>query len=620
MKKSFLIFLFLFTVFVRAQNPDKKQTADSIRKIAEQNMDNENWVEAIINSNRCLKIYENINDKNGVARALYQLSESSNFLNDFKKSYSFIQRSMNIYQELQDKKGIADCYENIGNYFEFQENDLRQALENYSKGLKLSEEINYKKRTSYLYGNIARIFFKENMLDKALDYNFKSIKIRKEINDEKGIGYSLHKIGQVYFKQGNIKSAIEYAQKSMVLSQKYRFLEGTKRSAELLNEIYKKQGNYKKAYEMYELYVKMRDSISNNKLQKVALQKEMQYEFDKKQTADSLKTAEERKLNAIKFKQEKQQRYFLYGGLVLVLVFAAFMFNRFRVTQKQKTIIEQQKALVEHHHKEIADSINYAERIQRSFMATKENLNSNLKEYFVFFKPKEAVSGDFYWSANLTNGNFVLATADSTGHGVPGAIMSLLNITSLDKAVEQGNKMPHDILNHTRKTIIERLKKDGSPEGGKDGMDCSLCVFDFNNRKLYVAAANNPVWIVCSGPSELVSESTKMLKQVQQDNQIIEIKPDKMPVGKHDKQDVPFTLHEIDLQKGDVIYTLTDGFPDQFGGKQNKKFMIKNLREMLIANAHLPMQEQKQLLEKTFSDWLGLNEQIDDVTVIGVRV
>src|SRR5690606_15765855 len=147
---------------------------------------------------------------------------------------------------------------------------------------------------------IARIYYKKNLLDKALDYNFKSIKIREEINDEKGIGYSLHKIGQVYFKQGNIKSAIEYAQKCMSLSLKYQFLEGTKRSADLLNQIYKKQANYKMAYEMYELYIKMRDSINNNKLQKIALQKEMQYEFDKKQTADSLRTAEERKLTEIK--------------------------------------------------------------------------------------------------------------------------------------------------------------------------------------------------------------------------------------------------------------------------------------------------------------------------------
>lgn len=267
---------------------------------------------------------------------------------------------------------------------------------------------------------------------------------------------------------------------------------------------------------------------------------------------------------------------------------------------QKNIIVEQQKHLVEEKHKEITDSINYAERIQRSFLATEQHLNTNLNEYFLLFKPKDVVSGDFYWSATLNNGHFALATADSTGHGVPGAIMSLLNITSLEKAIETYTE-PSDILNATRKIIIERLKKDGSEEGGKDGMDCSLCVYDFKNSKLNIAASNNPVWIV-------------------RGEEVIEIKPDKMPVGKHDRQDIPFTQQEIDLQKDDVIYTLTDGFPDQFGGERGKKFMIKNLRELLAKNAHLPMQQQKQLLENTFSNWVGNLEQVDDVTVIGIRV
>jgi serine phosphatase RsbU (regulator of sigma subunit) len=218
----------------------------------------------------------------------------------------------------------------------------------------------------------------------------------------------------------------------------------------------------------------------------------------------------------------------------------------------------------------------------------------------VFFKPKDVVSGDFYWASKSNNGNFALATADSTGHGVPGAIMSLLNITSLEKAIESENE-PSKILDVTRKIIIERLKKDGSPEGGKDGMDCSLTVYDFKNKKIIIAAANNPVWIV-------------------RGTETIEIKPDKMPVGKHDRDSVSFTQQEIDLQSGDVVYTLTDGFPDQFGGEKGKKFMSKNLRELLAANAHLQMQAQKELLETTFKNWAREMEQVDDVTIIGVRV
>lgn len=307
---------------------------------------------------------------------------------------------------------------------------------------------------------------------------------------------------------------------------------------------------------------------------------------------------------------------------------------------KEKSVVEKQKQLIEEKHKEITDSINYAERIQRSFLATQfhldENLNPSLRgapitnksisigefgatkqsvdgiasppsgvcnddsNYFILFKPKDVVSGDFYWSATLNNGNFALATADSTGHGVPGAIMSLLNITSLEKAIETETH-PDKILYTTREIIIDRLKKDGSIDGGKDGMDCSLLVFNQDKSRLTFASANNPVIII-------------------RQEQVMEFKPDKMPVGKHDKQDVPFTLQELELQSGDVVYTLTDGFTDQFGGPAGKKFMSKKLREILKCIAHLPMQEQHLILEKTFSDWVGDLEQIDDVTLIGIRV
>jgi ligand-binding sensor domain-containing protein/serine phosphatase RsbU (regulator of sigma subunit) len=278
-----------------------------------------------------------------------------------------------------------------------------------------------------------------------------------------------------------------------------------------------------------------------------------------------------------------------------------------KIVEEQKVLVEAQKHYIEEKHREITDSINYAERIQRSFLATKILLDSNLvsrsagRDYFVFFQPKDVVSGDFYWAGKLSNENFLLATADSTGHGVPGAIMSILNISSLERAVEHGLLEPAEIFDHTRQTIIERLKKDGSEEGGKDGMDCSLIRFDFKNNELSYAAANNPVWIV-------------------RENEVIELAPDKMPVGKHDRDSVSFTQHTIPLQKGDVVYALTDGFPDQFGGPKGKKFMSKNLKELLKNNAQLPMSEQKTVLQQTFKRWVGSFEQVDDVTVIGIRI
>ncbi len=300
--------------------------------------------------------------------------------------------------------------------------------------------------------------------------------------------------------------------------------------------------------------------------------------------------------------------YFIFGSISI------YMFTRSRTQklEKEKLQLENivkertmeivtQKHLIEEKHKEITDSINYAERIQRSFLATKQLLDENLKDHFVFFQPKDIVSGDFYWASKLSNGNFALVTADSTGHGVPGAIMSILNISCLENAVKEGFLEPSEILNYTRTNIIDRLKKDGSEQGGKDGMDASLICFDFKNTKLFYSAANNPIWIV-------------------RDNRIIELDPDKMPVGKHDRDSVPFQQHEFALLKNDLIYAITDGMPDQFGGPKGKKFMYKKLKELLISLVNLPMQDQKNSLKDALNKWKGDQEQVDDVCIIGIKI
>jgi phosphoserine phosphatase RsbU/P len=307
------------------------------------------------------------------------------------------------------------------------------------------------------------------------------------------------------------------------------------------------------------------------------------------------------------------------GNIVLFLWFLItsiflFFFKNDNI-RHQKDLIEK-KGIIEEKHKEITDSINYAERIQRSFLASTNLLDENLKDYFVFFRPKDIVSGDFYWASQLNNGSFAFCCADSTGHGVPGAIMSILNISSLEKAIEKETE-PYKILNKTREIIIDRLKKDGSLEGGKDGMDCSLLVLNKDKTQLTFASANNPVFIV-----RAVTSNVHPLADVSRSetHELIEFKSDKMPVGKHDKDQEPFTPQTVQLQKGDVIYTLTDGFPDQFGGNKGKKYMIKNVKELFLQIAHLPMLEQERKLMEEFTIWKGGNEQIDDICIVGVRL
>ncbi|HOY48129.1 MAG TPA: two-component regulator propeller domain-containing protein [Flavobacteriales bacterium] len=303
--------------------------------------------------------------------------------------------------------------------------------------------------------------------------------------------------------------------------------------------------------------------------------------------------------------------YILYiiATILIILLIVKWNSRKLRARAKELGVkideavheIKEQKQLIEEKHKEIKDSINYAERIQRSLLASKDLLNKNLNDYFIYYQPKDVVSGDFYWAAELNNGDFVIICGDSTGHGVPGAIMSILNIACLREAYLQGITSPDLILNETRRLVIENLKNDGSEEGGKDGMDASLICFNPSKDRLTFCGANNPAWIL-------------------RNQEWIELKPDKMPIGKHDKDSISFTLKEMELIKGDIIYLFTDGMPDQFGGPLGKKYKYNQLKQFLLSIQHLSMDEQHQEIKTELNNWKGDLEQVDDILVIGLRI
>lgn len=559
---------------------------------------------------RSLKLKEEIGDKKGISTSFNNIGLIIYYQGDLSKALEYFLKSLKLKEEIGDKNGIANSLNNIGSIYD-EQGKINKAMEYYVKCLKIQEEIGSKKGIALSYNNIGFLYNKQAKFSKALEYYYKSLKLREEINDMEGVATTLSNIAKCMIVNGQTSDALFYAKRAMEASKELGFPENIKSTASSLKVIYLKQKKYKDAFEMYELEIKMRDSINNEVNQKASLKKQLQYDYAKKELVTK---AEQDKKDVIANEEKQKQQIItnaISTGFIIVLILGLFILRGFRQKQKanliitqQKIEVETQKKLVDEKHKEITDSINYAERIQRSFLATTELLNESLNDYFVFFQPKDVVSGDFYWASKIGSSsgaeNFILVTADSTGHGVPGAIMSLLNITSLEKAIEHCQN-PSDILNATRKTIIERLKKDGSSEGGKDGMDASLVCFDFNNSKLIYAAANNPVWVV-------------------RKNELIELKPDKMPVGKHDKDSQSFTQHEFEVQKDDVVYALTDGMPDQFGGSKGKKFMYKKLKELLISIASLPMQKQKETLQISFDNWRGDLEQVDDVTVIGIRI
>jgi serine phosphatase RsbU (regulator of sigma subunit) len=261
-------------------------------------------------------------------------------------------------------------------------------------------------------------------------------------------------------------------------------------------------------------------------------------------------------------------------------------------------VIGAQKKVVEQHTKELTDSIRYAKSIQKAVVPTSEEL-SMLPEHFVLFLPKDIVSGDFYWMAEK-DGRVYFAACDCTGHGVPGAFMSMLIKALLDEAVNQkGLTKPNEIFYEVRKDVIEALKQSGEVGTQKDGMDAVLCAWDGNGTLEY-ACAYNPLVLL-------------------RDGELQQTKADKQPVGILTGAQKPFTHHELQLQKGDTIYLFSDGYPDQFGGPKDKKFKLKNMKDLLLNNQYKPLSAQKDILQKTMDEWMGDTEQIDDILVMGVR-
>lgn len=308
-----------------------------------------------------------------------------------------------------------------------------------------------------------------------------------------------------------------------------------------------------------------------------------------------------------------------YLGFLNIFMTTSLLYLAVRMFKYENLIysneINQQRDVIEEKNKDIVSSIHYAQRIQKALLASDSLLEKYLPEYFVLYKPKDIVSGDFYWGENVGN-KFLLCTGDCTGHGVPGAFMSLLGVSFLNEIViERKITSPDMIFNHLRDDIIKVLNPAGTLDEGKDGMDAVLCSFDFEKLTMEFACANNPIWIIRN-----VSSSESLRAESRSENKLIEFKPDKQPIGMYEGERKTFTLQTVQLQKGDLVYCFTDGYADQFGGAKGKKFKYKHLQETLMEISKTSMKEQYATLDKVIDDWKGALDQVDDILIIGVKI
>jgi serine phosphatase RsbU (regulator of sigma subunit) len=278
----------------------------------------------------------------------------------------------------------------------------------------------------------------------------------------------------------------------------------------------------------------------------------------------------------------------------------------------QNEYLAKQRDEITYQKQQITSSIQYARRIQEAVLDTQEEISKVVPDNFIVFEPKDIVSGDFYWfkEVNLPQKNYkVFAAVDCTGHGVPGGFMSMLGISFLNEIVTEfkDELVGSQILNRLREEVKKQLRQTSNNTEVKDGMDMALCAINYDEMKLQFSGANNGLYIIrnINGKPSI---------------EIEEIKPDKMPIGVYIKEGKGFTNHVIDINKGDLLYTFSDGIIDQFGGEKEEKFKKRRFKKLLIDNAHLPMVEQKQAIEQTLRIWMGELEQIDDITILGVRV
>jgi serine phosphatase RsbU (regulator of sigma subunit) len=291
--------------------------------------------------------------------------------------------------------------------------------------------------------------------------------------------------------------------------------------------------------------------------------------------------------------------------------------------KKANDEITRQKERVEEIHNELKDSINYAQRIQQAVLPASITIKQYISDFFIYFKPKDIVSGDFYWWTHVGN-HTIITAADSTGHGVPGAFMSMLGISFLREIVNR-HKIVNTgrIVDKLRNEIIVALKQKGIEGEQKDGMDIAIISIDHETNMVQFSGANNPLYVITNDELQMTNEKIVLFNNLEIENQtgklLYEVKPDKMPIAIYEKMD-PFTTHEFQLKKGDMLYMFSDGFADQFGGKKGKKFKYKPFKRLLLENADKPMEEQKSILEKTFEEWKGGLEQIDDVVVVGIKI
>ncbi len=568
---------------------------------------------------KAIKLFEATNHLNrnasikAISSAYQNIGKIYHDQSRYQMALKYFTIAIQYNKKVNNLKGLASLYNNVAIIYSTLGQNLN-SIPFHLQSLDIKTKLGDSVGIGATFGGLAVVYYNLKQYDKAIEYNKKKIEIDERFGNEYNLEYTYNNIGGCYFSLSDYDNAKAYYQKGIDLAIAHNNFYGLSDLYFNESDLYEKIGDYKKAFEYNKLYSQAKDSLFKIESTEKLLELETKYETEKKELQISNQNSEIESQE----KQNKQKSLIiLFGALALVVsaFFGTIAFINFKKTKKANLIIEnqkmevelkneeitQQKDLVDEKQKEIIDSINYAKRIQQAVLTGEDVWNKISKEYFILFKPKDIVSGDFYWAYNTPNNRSIFCLADCTGHGVPGGFMSMLGNSFLNEIVVENKIFKADqILNKLRSKIIHALEQKGGTQQ-KDGMDMSLCVWNKLDNTLEFAGANNPLWLLRG-------------KELQ------EYKADKMPIGLYLETETPFSSVTIQLQAGDIVYLSTDGYADQFGGPKGKKLKYKPLIESLIKNSVLPMAEQKNILDSTFNDWMHKHDQVDDVSLIGVKV
>jgi|SRR4051812_11000612 len=587
------------------------------------------------------KIKQEVGDLRGVSIGYNNLGNVYQYQAMYAEALKYHLLSLKIKEELKDNVGISMSYNNIGLVFNSQ-GKSDEALTYYKKAAVIQESMNDIGGLGNVYDNIGNIYNDKKNYSEALNYHLKSLKARLQTEDKQGIGSSYNNIGNCYGLMGKYDQALPYAIKALTTSTQIGEKKGIANAYLGLGRIYElkkdfrnalfnfeqsrkiaRELNYKEgvlfAYENmatsyagakeFDLALKythlahgLRDSLLNKDNFKQVTELNTKYETDKKEKEILLLTKDQI-LTEKTLKEQRILRWGLIGGLSLLFIAVFTIYRRYRFKQQANLVLEKQKHEIEQKNTLIIDSIDYAKNIQELILPDQTKIRHLFPESFVLYKPKAVVSGDFYWMRKVGT-KLICAVTDCTGHGVPGAFMSLLGSNMLENVVQKNNVVqPSKILDALNKEVVTRLSHQENLEEIKHGMDIAIISIDTVTNQLQYSGAHNPIYIV-------------------RGEELIEIKADKMTIGFDNKQDsILYANQTTDLKKGDMIYLFTDGFPDQIGGPKRKKFFYAPFRNLLSSVSLLDLKTQLKKIEEAHTEWLsgGKFEQTDDILVMGIR-